>query len=71
MVRVTFRSDPDGAIVRSDTRVLGRTPFALSFARGHRYKLFFEKPGFAPVSRTFLAADAPAQTVSVRLSPAP
>ena len=71
MVAVSFRSEPDGATVRSESRTLGTTPFVLGFAAGRRYRVFIEKAGFAAGERTFLAGPAAAQTVFVRLDPAP
>jgi serine/threonine-protein kinase len=71
MVAVSFRSEPDGATVRSESRTFGTTPFVLGFAAGRRYRVFIEKAGFVSTERTFLAGPASAQTVFARLDPAP
>ena len=66
-MRVSIRSVPAGAIVRSKRKVLGRTPFKLNFRPGMSYKLWFVKKGYKTVARVFKAKARPKQKLLVIL----
>jgi hypothetical protein len=45
-------STPDGAVVRINKRVLGRTPINLRFKTGNDYQLTFVKNGYVTATKS-------------------
>ncbi len=67
IVSVPITSQPEGALVRTRTRTLGRTPLSYRFREGFSYELAFTKDGYQPLHhRIQVSADA-ATKVTVRL----
>jgi serine/threonine-protein kinase len=60
-------SAPKGAIVRTKSRVLGRTPLNLHFKTGNTYELKLVKRGYTPATRRVAVNNAKDRKVAVTL----
>jgi hypothetical protein len=64
-------SAPEGAIVRTKARVLGRTPINLHFKTGNTYELKLVKRGYTPATRKVAVNNAKDRKIAVRLKKKP
>src|SRR6185503_854781 len=65
VLRIT--SAPEGAIVRTKYRVLGRTPINLHFKTGNTYELKLVKRGYNPATRKVAVNNAKDRKIAVTL----
>lgn len=69
--RLVIRSQPSGAMVTVDGRLLGDTPLTLDGVRLGTHALQVARPGYVPrVERVTLSAAIPERTLTVALEPA-
>src|SRR5262245_25552532 len=64
-------SAPEGAIVRTKARVLGRTPINLHFKTGNTYELKLVKRGYTPATRKVEVSNTKDRKVAVKLKKKP
>ena len=64
-------SAPEGAIVRTKARVLGRTPINLHFKTGNTYELKLVKRGYTPATRKVAVNNAKDRKIAVTLRKKP
>jgi serine/threonine protein kinase len=64
-------SAPEGAIVRTKARVLGRTPINLHFKTGNTYELKLVKTGYTPATRRVAVNDSKGRKIAVTLKKKP
>jgi hypothetical protein len=66
---VTIQSDPPGAAVHFDGRLMGATPVTLEKVRPGEYRVVLSKPGYRDVSQVVVVKRRESLTLSFKLDP--
>jgi len=66
---VTIQSDPPGAAVHFDSRLVGATPVTLEKVRPGEYRVVLSKPGYRDVSQVVVVKRRESLTLSFKLDP--